>query len=323
MKKYLIAVLGLILFIAGCAGGETTVSTAGKPFIGGTDAIEFNFLEGAPPPEVYDGDADGGTFPFEITLNVENKGERKVAAGDIKLSLLGFYPEDFGVAATDIVVNPISEDLDKAYIDSEGNTIPGGITYVTFGDADGFAYEPELKGNNEFPIRAELCYKYGTTAQADLCFLEDLTETSGTVCAVNENKVIESSSAPIQVENLQENVAGTDKITFSFEVVHRGTGAISMLTTGTSGLDCSDELGEKNKVKVLVTGLEELVDGTLDCGGIDANDYATLYGGKRIVRCTADLKARTNDFERKVFVDLEYNYKEHKDTSILVKHATG
>ncbi len=320
MKKYLIAVLGLILFIAGCAGGDAPISTAGKPFIGGTDSIEFNFLEGAPPPEVYDSDQ----FPFEITLNVENKGEYDLAENEIKLSLLGFYPADFGVAATDLT-KKLNEELNGAYIDSEGNTIPGSITYVTFGDATNgrFSYGPVLKGNNEFPVRAEACYKYGTSAQADLCFLKDLTDTRDTVCAVNENKVIESSSAPIQIENLQENVAGADKITFSFEVVHRGTGAISDLRTDANGPICSDELGEKNKVKVLVTGLEDLIDGTLDCGGIDANDYATLYGGKRIVRCTANLKARSSDFERKVFVDLEYNYKEHKDTKILVKHVTG
>jgi len=304
-KKYLILIV-LVLFVAGCAR-EITEPSKGKTFIGGTSSIEFSFMEGSPPPEVY----DGGTFPFEVTLNVENKGEWDVSKDDITAQLVGFYPADFGISnPADLIKSP-EEDLEGAYIDSEGIVIPGTVTYINFPELN---YGGLLKGNNEFTIRAEVCYKYGTKSQADLCILKDLAETEGAICKVNERKTVESSSSPIKVENLMESVAGTGKITFSFDVVHRGTGAIYK-----DGSGCSDELEDKNKVKVTVnTGLDGL-----SCSGIDPDDYIVLYGGKRLVRCTQDLAGITSDFEKKVYIDLEFDYERHTETDILVKHTTG
>ena len=296
------AVIGMFI-LTGCQGETTTTKTTAA-FVGGTDSIEFDFLEGAPPAEVY----DGGTFPFEVSLNVENAGEYDVAKEDITVSLLGFYPPEFNNPNT--TKNP-DDDLDGAYIDSEGNVIPGTVTYVTF---DGFNFGGNLSANNEYTIRAEVCYKYGTEAQADLCILKDLTETEGKVCNPNEEKIVDSSSAPIKVENLEENIAGSEKITFSFEIQHRGTGAISR-----QGTDCNDEVIDENKVWVSVdTGLAGL-----ECSGLDDEGYTTLYGGKRLIRCTQSIDATTaGDFIKKVNIELKYDYKEHKERTVLVKHTT-
>ena len=213
--KIMLVMVGLLILV-GC-GQQSEVGTTSKPFIGGTNAIEFNLIEGAPPSEVY----DGGSYPFEVTVNVENKGEYDVDKSKISIDLAGFYPADFGSPA--VQKNP-AEDLEKSYIDSEGNIIPGTISYVTF---DGFNFGGTLPANNEYTIRANVCYAYGTLAQADLCVLDDLTKTNDQVCTVSERKTSYSSSAPVQVENFEESIAGTDKITFSFEIVHRGSGAIS------------------------------------------------------------------------------------------------
>ncbi|MFH1642342.1 MAG: hypothetical protein ABIC04_05600 [Nanoarchaeota archaeon] len=305
-KNQIFAIIGLLI-MTGCAGEKATV-TGGTGFIGGTESIKFDFLEGAPPLEVY----DGGTFPFEVSLNLENKGEYDVAASDVKIKLMGFYPADFG--SPTIEQNP-TEALGKTYIDSEGNRIPGTVSYLTF---TGFNFVGNLVANNEYTIRADMCYKYGTLAQADLCILEDLTKSEGKVCKANEAKTVTSSSAPIKVENFIENIAGADKITFSFDIVHRGTGAISKLAT-----DCSDEIADKNKVHVKIdTGTL----GGLTCSGLDGvtggtEGDATLYGGKRLIRCTLPTGTPTADFEKKVNIELTYQYKEHKERKILVKHT--
>lgn len=309
MKKYFVfLVLSIIILAAGCANKTTTTTTTGKTFIGGTDAINFDFLEGSPPSEVF----DGGAYPFEVALNLENKGEFDVAKNDIEIRLLGFYAPDFN--SPNITKNP-DEDLDSAFIDSEGNKMPGTVTYVTF---PGFNYKGNLTaGENKFTVRADVCYKYGTKAQANLCVLEDLTELNEKVCKVNEKKTVESSSAPIKIENLDENVAGSEKITFSFEIVHRGTGAIS-----TSGSKCNDDVGYENKVYVTVdSGLSGLTCSGFE-GGTATTGYITLYGGKRLIRCTQDTTGLTGDFEKKLNVNLLYDYKEHKDIGILVKHTT-
>lgn len=308
MYKKIIMLMALLILLAGCKEGETIITS--KPFIGGTDSIEFEFIEGSPPPEVY----DGGNFPFEVTVNLENQGEYDVPKDKIKVDLAGFYPPDFNNPG--IVMQP-EEDLDKSYIDSEGNTIPGTITYLTF---PGFNFMSELPANNEYRIRANICYVYGTLAEADLCVLDDLTKTEDQVCVVNEKKTVFSSAAPVQIENFQESIAGTDKITFSFEIVHRGSGAISKKET-----DCSDETIDKDKVWVEIdSGLDGLKCSGLS-DGTDITGHTTLYSGKRMIRCTQDISAsdlQEKDFEKKVSIRATYDYKEHEQITILVKHTT-
>jgi len=237
IKKISLSIIVLLLLaisLVGCnSGGGTSTTSSSSPFIGGTDSISFEFMEETPPSEVY----DKGQQPFEVTLNLENNGEFDVPKEDIKIKLSGFYPGDFNNPT--IELNP-EEDLDKSYIDPDGDTEKGTITYVNF---QGFNFAGSLAGNNEYTIRAEISYKYGTIAQADLCVLEDLTPNNDEeeVCEVNENKPVDSSSAPIQIEDFEEEVAGTRKVKFSFDIVHRGSGLVSQL-----GSDCD------NKKKMLL-----------------------------------------------------------------------
>jgi len=308
MKKIIVLLIIGLFILVGCE--ETVETSFSKPFIGGTSAIEFDFIEGSPPAEAY----DKGSYPFEVTLNVENKGEYDVPKDKITIDLAGFYPPDFN--DPEIVKQP-DEDLEKSYIDSEGNTIPGTVTYITFPE---FNFMDELTANNEYRIRANLCYVYGTIAQADLCILDDLTKIKDEVCKVSESKRVDCSSAPVKIENLEESIAGTDKITFSFEIVHRGSGLVSKL-----GSNCSDETIDKNKVWVEIdSGLEGLTCSALS-DGTDTSGYTTLYGGKRMVRCTQDISAselQGKDFEKKVNIKATYDYKEHEEVTVLVKHTT-
>jgi predicted small secreted protein len=308
MKNMVIVLICLTaLVLAGCDNSQSSSGT-GRAFIGGTDAVEFNFMEETPPSEVY----DGGQQEFEVTVNLENKGEYDVAKGDIQVELSGFYPADFSSPTTSM--NP-EEDLERSYIDPDGVVQMGTITYVNF---PGFNFVGSLAGNNKYTIRAEVCYKYGTKAQADLCVLDDLTSTEEEVCKVNEIKSIESSSAPVQVENFEEEVAGNRKVKFSFDIVHRDTGLVSKLGSG-----CDTELTNKNKAWVEVsTGIGSLSCSGLD-GGTSTTGYTTLYSGKRKIICMQDLTGVSGNFEKKANVLLKYDYKEHKERDVLVKHVIG
>lgn len=309
MRKIMILLVIGLFILVGCEQGGETLTTS-RAFLGGSSAIEFDFIEGSPPAEVY----DGGSYPFEVTLNLENKGEYDVPKDKIDIELVGFYPPDFD---NPIVSLQPEEDLEKSYIDSEGNTIPGTITYITF---SGFNFMEELAANNEYRMRANICYVYGSIAQADMCILDDLTKTKDEVCKVSEGKRVDSSSAPVKVENFEESIAGTDKITFSFEIVQRGSGLVSLKESS-----CSDETIDKNKVWVEVdNGLEGL-----ECSGLsdgtDTTGYTTLYGGKRMIRCTQDTSLEDidgRDFEKKVNINVVYDYKEHEEITLMVKHTT-
>ncbi|HII16521.1 TPA: hypothetical protein HA361_01280 [Candidatus Woesearchaeota archaeon] len=322
MKKLMIiAAISLALILAGCSNGnDARIDT--KPFVGGTNGIEIEFIEGSPPPEVF----DSRSFPFDVVIKTENKGEYDVLKEDVAITLKGIYPPDFNVQDTTLLSQIPEEDLDGAYIDSDGNIIPGVVTFVnTFPE---LSYQPTLAGNNPFTIRAEVCYKYGVQAQADVCYLEDLTKLEDKVCEVNEKKAIQASSSPIQIENFEQNIAGTDKITFSFEIVHRGAGAISMPDVASER--CSTDLAMKNKVKIRIdSGVAGLRCSGLTTGAGDNEDQSdsletgtvTLFGGKRMVRCTQDANVNT-DYEKKVNILVQYDYKENVDTNLLVKHMT-
>ncbi|MBI2140589.1 hypothetical protein HYU14_06715 [Candidatus Woesearchaeota archaeon] len=311
MKKYIIAIMAMaLLLLAGCKSSSTG-GTRAKAFIGGTQALSFDFVEGSPPPEVF----DGGNFPFDVTLNIQNKGEFDVPKEKVKVSLKGFFPGDFNTPNT--TKNP-EENMDRSYIDSEGNTIPGTVTFLSF---PGFNFLGKLPANNQFNIRAELCYNYGFTAATDICVLDDLTQFNDLVCTVNEKKTVDSSSSPIQIENFLENVAGTDKVGFNFDVVHRGAGLLSKQDT-----QCNDDQPNKDKVFVQVdSGLPGLTCSGLADGNATSG-FVTLFGGKRMIRCTQDTSGadlQGQDFEKKVTITGTFGYKEHKQRDILVKHATG
>lgn len=305
MRKiiYAIFTIGLLLLV-GCAQKEVGI-TRTTPFVGGRDSLEINFVAGEPPEEAL----DENQLPFVVTLSVENKGEWNVPKDAATLELRGFRAADFNNPVT--VKNP-DEDLNKKYIDSDGNVIPGTFTHVTF---DGFSYMGTLQATNEFPILADICYKYGTTAQLDLCYLEDLT-TENEVCEVRGAQTVHSSAAPVSVENVREDLGGTNKISFTFDVVHRDTGTLSKLDTG-----CNEEDTRVNKNVVWIEVDTDLAG--LSCSGLtdgtETTGFITLYNGKRNVRCTQD-NPGDGDYVKKAYINLEYDYKQTEKTTILIKH---
>jgi|ETNmetMinimDraft_2_1059921.scaffolds.fasta_scaffold02021_7 hypothetical protein len=319
-QKTVALLVALSMLAVACSDGGETISSP-KSFVGGTDALTFDFVEGAPPEEVF----DQGNFPFEVTLNIENEGEYDVPKENLNVTLQGFFPADFG---SPVNSRNTEDDLEKTFIDSDGNQVPGGITFLTF---EGFNFGAALPANNEFTIRAELCYKYGFTAQTDICVISDVTETDDEekVCEVDENKRVESSASPLQIENFVENIGGTDRINFNFDVVHRGTGSVSKL-----GTSCDEADIQSNEDKVFLNISSGLAG--LKCSGItdgpadtEADGYqagfTTLFGGKRFIRCSQDVSdavANNIDFEKKVTIKGEFEYKEHKSQRILVKHTT-
>ena len=101
-------------------------------------------------------------------------------------------------------------------------------------------------------------------------------------------------------------------------MVHRSNGLISQL-----GTDCSKELIDEDKVWVEVdSGLSGLSCSGLE-SGTSTTGYTKMYGGKRKVICMQDVTSVTGDFEKKVNILLKYDYKEHEERDILVKHTTN
>jgi hypothetical protein len=311
MKKLMILILSLvtIFVLSGCNdNNQTGLKTS--PYLGGTTGITIDFAAGSPPEEVY----DGGAYNFDISVILQNKGEFEVPQSDVNVKISGILASEFDTTESALSKNP-SEDLFATEKNSEGDVIQGAPVYVEFTD---LKHINELKGNQVYPIRADVCFNYETNAVATVCILEDNLDLTGTnVCENKGVKNVFNSGAPVQVVNFRQEPSGKDKVRYHFSVRHAGTGEIFKSKTTCDKSVKTDE----NKVWVEVTSN---MGGTLKCSGLsdgtDTTGYIRLYGGEFIVMCSHEV-ATTTDYESTLNINLKYDYEIEKTSTLLVKHA--
>jgi hypothetical protein len=323
MKKVVwILVIALSVFIAGCSGGgDDGTSSSSTPFIGGSQGIEINFLEGAPPSEIL----DDKQVDFDIVLNVENVGEQDIALKGLITTIAGIFPGDFG----DVRLSKDNDDEVGSFQgvkkDLDGDKIPGGIGQIEF---KGLEYQDKLQGNAEFPIQADVCYKYTTKAVGDFCMRNDvLKAASSGVCNVKGSKPIFSSGAPIHVVSLDESAAGRNKVILKFNIKTVGGGAFYKPDTKSDGgPKCQrGDFGTENRIKVKidtgVVGLKCSGFRTSDDKKSATDDNVRLSDGSALVTCTQS--GVDVDAVKKVNVFLEYNHLVSTSTKFVVQHVPG
>ncbi len=302
----------LVLFIVACAPAEDTASTAGTPFLGGSQGVILSFVENAPPGTVY----DGNTFPFDIVVKAENKGEFPVPKNKIFVDILGFEPGQFGKGASDLSRAP-KENMEARGKDAQGNILESNPTYVEFTN---LKYRTPIAGAElSFPIKAEACYLYGTIATTKLCARENVLQPGlGGLCEINADKEVFNSGAPVQITSLVESARAQDKIAFTFKISHVGTGKIFE-----KGALCSTETrGHEDKVFVEISSPMQGVT----CSGLGESTgpqgFATLYSGSATITCTQPLTA-PRDYEFPVTITVTYDYRDSISTNLVVKHTVG
>ncbi len=305
----------LVVFIAGCTGGGDTKTTK-TPFCGGVDGIEMKFVEGSPPVEVF----DNNQYPFDVTLRLFNKGENNVAPTDSRIELSGISDVDFGGPSYLKIIN---EPIIGTHKDQEGNCADGDPVLVSFGGPgeNAFKYKHSLPGNTQFSLRADLCYRYKTNSTVQFCVQKQLPRFGQEpTCKVNGLKTVSNSGAPLHIENFKQAPGGENKIVFSFEIVHKGAGAIH------SGNLCDTSFQARNRVHAKISSRIGAVACTSLSGGSEG-DIVLIENekslNKRPVNCIMDISgipATDREFETPLNIELGYNYKQHDDVNILVKH---
>jgi hypothetical protein len=307
MKKYAIALfICALLFLMGCEGGEGEEPVAGAPFLGGTNGILVNF-ENSPPPEVF----DGGDFPFDVIVKLKNSGEWDVPKEKVRVKLSGIRAEQFGLIESDLTKNS-PDDLPKRQRDATGKLLESPPVFVEFNNLN---HAETITGSElTYPIRANVCYRYGTEAVSKLCVRENiLNPQTGGVCTINEDKTVYNSGAPVQVSDFSESARASDKVGFSFTVGHQGTGDLYEQDTL-----CNKERTFEDKVYVKVDiGMPGLSCSGLG-GGIEGP--VKLFGGSKPITCTVTIPS-PSDYELPVTITLGYDYEVGQSTQILVKHS--
>ena len=306
MNKKIIAVFLLVsvLFLVGCKQ-ETQGTSQINPFIGGTNGLLISFQKDAPPAEVF----DSKNFPFDVEVKLKNDGEIDVKKEDVVVKIKGVSPGDFGLTDSNFVKSS-TEDIAGTKKDAQGTVIDGLTTYVTFSN---FIYQGKVAGNTQFPIWAEVCYKYGTIAQSELCVKENLLSSDDKICKVTEKKKIFNSGAPVQIIEFEESARGKDKLAFTFTIQHKVKGDVYR-----QGTKCDQNRVNENKVWINVdTG----IPGT-ECAGLSegtaTSGYVVLYEGERVIRCSQPIST-TSDYVKQVRIDLTYDYLDDISTNIIVK----
>jgi len=177
-KLILVLMLITFLFLVGCNGDEEKAQVT-SVFEGGSQGVVATFEQFGIQEEgvytVYD------TESFPIEVNVKNKGEEDIAAGDLIVRLKGINLADFenipsGVKSGESAIEKVSE----------FNTI-GGEEIIDFTPQADAIYKHSITGFYQPDIFATIEYKYKTRViLPKVCFKEDLNDP--TVCEVKEDK---------------------------------------------------------------------------------------------------------------------------------------
>lgn len=318
--KRIFLILSFVLIavaLSGCDG--TTTKTCGNTFVGGTKGLEVSFLQDSPPDEAF----DAGQRPFDVSVQLRNVGEYDLVKERVKAKLSGLSPSDFSVPPEEFI-KIADEDLYKTTKDPEGNMLEGTVSIITFNNLN---YIESLSGPTTFPIRVDVCYKYGTVAESKLCVKENLLNTrEKAVCTVTEEKCVENSGAPVQVTSFKEFAKAKDKIGFTFKIEHVGSeGSVYKRET-----DCnagSLSMVDENKVWVRIEKPAGVTCSGL-IGGTENEGYVVMFKGTesstslgRTVTCNLNLPPTTTAYESVVRIILEYDYKEFVSRDIIIKHG--
>jgi hypothetical protein len=307
-KKFIILALVLIglVLVSGCSTKKAVETGPANAFIGGTDGLVMSFVQDAPPAEYPQ------QVPFDVIINVENKGESTVPADAANIIIGGISASAYGIE------NPsqtLEELQGKQLI--QKTTTPGGVTQATFSSTTGSRPFP---GSQPQKITATLCYPYVTQVQGTVCITPSLarqTVGGAQLCTVTGSKTIYSSGAPVKITSLSESATSSaGKITgfrFTMFVKDEGPGTAYLGTT------CPPTLGDANRVKVISAKLINL-DKDLDCGKA-ATDAGVLITGDNggVITCTIEGLTATDisgEFEDVLVMQLGYGYTQSITKSI-------
>jgi hypothetical protein len=314
----LVFLIGAIL-LSGCGGGEKRVGPSTTPFVGGVTALRMEFVEGAPPEEIF----DNGNFPFAINIKIENLGESDVTASDGYVEITGIDPVDFGLSNQAELKKQLPSDVRGVVKNFEGTVLVGETLIAEFNDLN---FMKNIRGNWDGPrIRANLCYNYETEATTIACMKRDMLTNIGQqeICELSGIKPVYNSGAPIQITNVHQTPLGSDKIQLQFEISHVGSANDRFYKTNT---ECDDRSTNIDKDIVHF----EIMDSAQDvkCSGLqnaesDSSGFVTLYNGKpRTIICSFDVTGVEGMFEKQITAKLGYRYSQFIEKTILVKDVS-
>lgn len=290
----LFSILLMAVVLVACESGKK-VEVPQSPYIGGTKGVVATFE----PLGVYNEQTkiyeifEGETFPIEVTA--KNKGEQKVNAGMLSVTLTGVSLAEFsGIVSGGSMAN--SELIDEI---SDTNKDGGQITLDLTSGAEDAKYLTSLSGGTrDLEIYARVSYRYKTRISIPkVCFKGDPTNEE--ICDIEETKSAYSSGAPIQAISAEEKSIGTGKFMVEIVIENEGSGEVTKPGTGFS-----------TRYDELIFSVSEPSIWECKSGG-KVNEARLDSDNKATIQCrTKNAVAKEDLYTKELRLDLDYDYRD-------------
>ncbi len=374
MKKHLFLIIGFSILLTACNSsifkrGQDSILTSEQKFTG-SEGLVFDFFENAPPKEVFD---EGTEFPVGIRLH--NKGACDIGIPDIndKLRCQSFSldPSDPTIGYQGYLAIGFEDD----YLEQPSNlqallpaTVefhPGKTTSETIlfnlrgkdlqdsqGEKQVITFNMKAKKLStldpqteirETPIIVTACYKYRTSASAEVCIDTDIFgfKERQKVCEVKTVE-LKDQGAPLAVKKVELQMApakdkpGFTQPQFIITVENIAKGEVIQGDFETIKGACSSEpVGYRkwNKVDVKTYLIDrDGVRDQLNCNLAEDIDFPrvnSLDGVMLLKGKTDKIRCKTKELIREdegtyltpLFIELDYGYTESISRTIKIKKS--
>lgn len=309
---FLVLLLAFSLVISGC--GTTTEKVRKLTnYIGGNDGLAIQFSKNSPPDKVLDDKQED----FDISLDLENKGEYTIQPNEIIATLSGIDREAFNLPS----LNAKNAFQLERKINQGGVVMAGGRNDLPFGLS---TFTEDLAADFTTDIVADVCYKYRTVAVAGVCLKKDTLQLKTTdACLIENDKVdFENSGAPIQVTQVATRKAGKNSVKVTFMVENKGTGITYLPGTFTDS--CSAHEMDEAKVHVSLDSPSHKLNFKCDLFDGAPQGDVKLYDTKRQVGCTIDTGGlQETAYEALVNIQIDYVYRNAVFKEITIQNTNA
>lgn len=302
--------LTLVIF-TGCTGNTKNNTRKLTSFIGGSDGLSIGFVANAPPDKVLDESQED----FDISLDLENKGEFTISPNGIIATLSGIDREAFSLPS----LSARSNFQIERKISDRGVTRDGGRDQLSFGTAK---YKEDLASDFTTSIVADVCYNYRTVAATAVCLKKDTMQLKATdACLIdNSNVAFENSAAPIQVTKVETRKAGKNSVKVTFTVENKGSGIVYL--PGTFADSCSGHERDESKLHVSVDSPSQKLGFKCDLFNGASEGDVKLYENKRQVSCVIDtLSLQETAYEPMINIQVDYMYRNAIKKDIKIENT--
>lgn len=313
MKKrghIFIALLVLaVLLVASCQGGSLRRGrTDAEPhnYHTGSQGIEMRFLQGNPPPRIYEGDA------LTLILEYGNKGAFDIQDGRLYIS--GY---DVEYVRLDGAENPFSTTFSAEGKD-EFNPY-GEIVDVKEYQDPAVSMPPNVDVFRQV-FKATACYRFRTEASPSVCIDPDplSIDPEDKVCTIT-NVGLGSQGAPVAVTSIEPEIA-RDRAQFKINIANVGGGTVIESVQGRSPIDrCHADLKRDEVDKVEIHAM--LSGQGLRC----QPETIRLVNGAGFSFCTLDLNnlQQREAYQTILNVYLDYGYRDSIATTVDILRLPG